>query len=73
MGEGRWAGLLGGGGQEAAAAPRGGVEKVLIIELTELWSPPLNSSVGCIEFLGRFFSRQFIGTPLLTMMSAALW
>jgi hypothetical protein len=31
MGEGRWAGLLGGGGQEAAA-PRGNVEEVLIIE-----------------------------------------
>jgi hypothetical protein len=33
MGEGRWAGLLGGGGREAAA-PRGGVEEMLIIELT---------------------------------------
>jgi len=33
MGEGGWAGLLGGGGREAAA-PRGGVEEVLIIELT---------------------------------------
>ncbi len=62
MGEGRWAGLLGGGGQEAAA-PRDGVEVVLIIELTYLWSPPLNSYVGCIEFRGRFFSRQFVGTP----------
>ncbi len=31
-GEGRWAGMLGGGGREAAA-PRGGVEEVLIIEL----------------------------------------
>ncbi len=62
MGEGRWAGLLGSGGREAAA-PRGGVEEVLIIELTLLWSLPLNSYVGCIEFLGRFFSRQFVGTP----------
>jgi hypothetical protein len=34
MGEGRWAGLLGGGGREAAA-PRGGVEEVLIIELRD--------------------------------------
>jgi hypothetical protein len=33
MGEGRWAGLLGGGGREAAAL-RGGIEEVLIIELT---------------------------------------
>ncbi len=33
MGEGRWAGLLGGGGREATA-PRGGVEEVLIIKLT---------------------------------------
>jgi hypothetical protein len=32
MGEGRWAGLLGGDGREAAM-PRGGVEEVLIIEL----------------------------------------
>ncbi len=57
MGEGGWVGLLGGGGQEAAA-PRGGVEEVLIIELTLLWSPLLNSYVGCIEFLGRFFSAN---------------
>ncbi len=46
MGEGGWAGLLGGGDREAAA-PRGGVEEVLIIELT-CCSP-------AVEFLRRMY------------------